>query len=569
MSWLSLAVLLAAGATAEAQARPPNPDAHCLLALAHAQALPEADRAYARYLSFWSTTESALWDQRRYLSWWVHQMTFERAVTLPQEVQGSDGRMVYLDLRWYGWPARAWQAVARREPFTREPWVTHASAEPLRLATGCSPEPQAKDGTVPVVAMVRADWFLRETLETRRSPSYYDLLFGEFRFTEGRAEKPRATKVPYEVEETVQDKDAQGNLRYYSNGQPYMVIRKTTKYREEAGKAEAAPGFVDFPRDITDWEKAFGVDVIKTFGKDREISLDFGAVVAGGRDDPANGSIVALNNRLLVMQTGAFGRLAMRTFDTIETSGQKDYSETLIFKGGKFRKGDGAEAENDGGEVLAYLPNGGQAALLVDGAGKRVEEAAALVANDTADRRLNQGVRNPGSCWTCHAGSGGLIPPRDLEGLDRKAGIRRKFKDPAQEQRYREFFETLEEGTQQYTQPYQQLIGRTTAHPELLPVLNQTARPWSGDDIARITGQIRDQYDAPVDAARAARELGTSPEAFKYLCSRSPRHRLLQLLQGRPVPSRTWEVDSFRDVAVLLAAHRGDAEYQKLYGGAP
>jgi hypothetical protein len=352
------------------------------------------------------------------------------------------------------------------------------------------------------------------------------------------------------------------------------VTKKTTKYREEpaAGggqSAPATPGFVDFPRNTADWEKAFGVDVIKAFGKDREISLDFGAVVAGGRDDPINGSIVALNNRLLVFQTGAFGRLALRTFDTVETSGDKDYSETLIFKGGKFKRGDGADAVNDGGELLAYLPNGGQAGLLVNGKGERVEEAAALVANDTADRRLNQGVRNPGSCWTCHAGSNGLIPPRDLETLDRRAGIRRKFKSKEQEQRYREFFEQLEEGTQQYTVPYERLIERTTPHPELLPILNRTAAPWAGADIARVTGEIRDNYDAPVDAARAARELGVSEDALKYLASRSPKHRLLQLLQGRPVPAVTFERDAFRELGLLLSAYRGDAEYRRLFGGGP
>ena len=111
----------------------------------------------------------------------------------------------------------------------------------------------------------------------------------------------------------------------------------------------------NFPRDETDWNRAFGVDLVKTFAKDTEVDLDFGAVVAGGRDHPGVGSIVALNNRLVVTVQGPYGA-AMKTFDVTETSGRKDYSETLIFAGGKFKKGKGAVAVNDGGELLAYLP---------------------------------------------------------------------------------------------------------------------------------------------------------------------------------------------------------------------
>lgn len=550
----------------------PNPSEHTVLATGHALTIPEVDRSYIRYVSFWDVElDKDVISYRRYLQWWVHNLTFERAINIPQGVPGSNGRLVWLDLRWYDWSERAWLAVAERDPFTLEPGVPPVVAEALRQTVNCQKSEIKANGTRVVGAMVNGHWFIRETLETRRSPSYYDLLFSRFRFVEGKAavEKTISRKVPYEVEEEVveQEKDASGRLLYYTNGSPRLVRtkKKSTKYREVGERVTEAgqPNFVDFPKNIGDLEKAFGIDRLKEFGKERELSLDFGAIVAGGRDHPEEGSTVSLQNRLIAFQSSGFGRLAMRTFDVLETVGDRDYSETLIFKDGKYEKGDGADVVNDGGELLAYLPNGGQAGFLVNGEGERVEVAVADVANDVQDGVKNQGVRNPGSCWTCHAPSGGLIPPRDIEERDRRIGIKRKFKNKLKEQRYKEFFGGLEEGINQYTEPYEKLIERTTQYSDLPPGRKIIIVPWTGVEIGRMTTEIRDSYDAPVGLKRAVRMLGVPLPAFEYLCSRSPKHRLLQLLQGAKIPSRTWERDDYREMSLLLDAHRTDPLYQQ------
>lgn len=525
-AWLAAALSLALEA-----APVPNPDAHVKLALGHrAAAVAERDRPYVRYLSLYDVPAGDLWDYRRFLAWWCQQLSFERAVTLPEEVPGSGGRLVWVDLRWYGWNPAAWKAVARRDPFAREPWVFHRGAEELRRGAGYAEEPLAKDGTRAVLGMVRASWFLRETLETRRSPSYYDLLFAKFRFP--------------------------GEWYWWSGG----ADRQGQEFQAGWYTRERAEKFVDFPKDVKDWEKAFGIDVIKTFGKETKVDLDFGAVVAGGRDHPGEGSIVALNNRLVVTMQGPFGA-TMRTFDVNQTSGDRDYSETLIFKGGKFVKGSGADAVFDAGELLAYLPNGGQAGLLIDGRGNRVEVAGGDVANDVFDKRMNQGVRNYGSCITCHAGAGGFIPPRDVEDADRKAGIKRKFKDKEQESRYRSFFSNWQKRIKGYAEPYEELVVESSIHPK-----DRQAKVWAGSDVAKMTGKVRDDYDSPVTAERGARELGVPEAAFKFLCSRSPKHRLNQLVQGRSIPAGVWEKDVCREAGLLLDAYRENSEYKRLFG---
>lgn len=521
-SWVAL-FLLGPASVARAAGPvvpPPSPDAHVKLALGHVALLPEADRPYTRYLSFWAVPAPALRDYRRLLSWWVHQLTFETAVSVPREVSGSDGRLVALDLRDYRWNADAWEAVATRDPYTREPWVGFRAAEQLRRETGHRETRPARDGTKPVLALVRADWLLRETLETGRSPAYYDLLFARQRF---------------------------GDLSWRDG------------WRFARGTARAS-GFVDrdFPRDEDDWNAAFGIDLVKAFARKTQIDLDFGAVAAGNRDDPQRGSIVALNNRLIVTLQGPFGG-AMKTFDASETAGDKDYSETLIFANRKFRRGQGARAVNDGGELLAYLPNGGQAGLLINAVGKRVEVAATNLANDTADRRPNPGVRNYGSCITCHGGAGGFIVPRDLiqEGLE--AGIDRKFRDREQRNRVRGFFLGWQKRVKAYQEPYEDLIART-------------AEGWTGADVAAAVLDVRHDYDDPVGPEQATRELGVAEPVLKWLAVRvggkggSGRNQRAQsLVQGSLVPRVAFEKDLYPQLGLLLAAHRGDEDFQALF----
>lgn len=573
----------------------PNYDAHVKAALGFQASANEYDRPYLRFLSFPDPPAEAvrdgadgggpggptLWDWRRFLGYWIHQMTFERGLRLPQEVPGTAGRLVWIDLRWYGWNARAWRAVAERDPFVREPFVLHTTAEALRRGAGHEGTKPVKgdDGreSTPVLAMVSGRWFVRDTQETDRSTSYYDLLFARFRYPSEARTVRRKVREPYQEDERYYFKggqDAEGN--FYHAG---WYTRKVTKHREvEKTEVIGKDEFVDFPKDVDDLERALGIDKLRSFAKETTIDLDFGAVVAGGKDDPDRGSIVALNNRLLVLFRGPLGKY-MRTYDVFKTSGDRDYSEKLIFKNGRFTKGGGADAVFDAGEILFDLPNGGQGGLLIDGAGKRAEVAAGKAASgqNIPDRALNAGVGNYWACVTCHAGSGGFILPRDQEKEDQKLGIKRKFKDKEQEARYQGFFAEWEDDVAADSVKYQRMVARTTLHPEKLPAIGgPPSLPWTGVKIADMTVRLRRDYDAPVTPERAARQMGLPTELFKYLASRGGasedgkvrNQRLLQLVQGKAVPSAAWEEDVYRSAGFLLDAYRDDPEYKRLYGAA-
>ncbi len=550
---------------------PVSPQAHVGLALTHlTTSVAEIDRPYIVYLSFYNVPGKELWDHRRYLAWWVHQLSFERAISLPQEVDGSDGRLVFVDLRSYSWNRRGWEAVARRDPFFREPWLFHRPAEALREAAGYEHEPPAKDGTTPAVVIVSASWFVRETSESRRSTSYYDLLFAKWRFPDD-GYTPRAAPAVKKVRKTRVIYWPGGDYTKHPDGKvrPNMPAGRYLEEYEEDETARAPPAYqaekkadnLDFPATVKDWEVAFGIDKLRAFARETRIDLDFGAIVAGGKDDPEKGSIVALQNRLLVIYPAPFG-WAMRSYDVGETSGDRDYSETLIFKDGRFTKGDGADAVFDAGELLAYLPAGGQAGLLIDGKGKRLEVAGQLFANDTANKRMNVGVTNYNSCITCHAGGGGFIAPKDQEDDDRKHGIKRKFKDKEQALRYAAFFDEWIEESKASTGRYERLIKKTTVHPR-----DRAAKAWDGSEVAKWTGTFRDRWDDAVTAERGARDLGVPLPVYKFLLSRSPKQRLLQLLQGKTIPSRTFEIDIFKQTGFLLNVYRETPDFRRISEG--
>jgi tetratricopeptide (TPR) repeat protein/mono/diheme cytochrome c family protein len=72
--------------------------------------------------------------------------------------------------------------------------------------------------------------------------------------------------------------------------------------------------------------------------------------------------------------------------------------------------GDGETAfRHDGGEVIFSLPNGLQAYLLADGAGRRIDKGPQAIVSDP--RRPDRAVENGISCMSCHAR--GMIPKDD------------------------------------------------------------------------------------------------------------------------------------------------------------
>lgn len=461
----------------------PTPDAHAWLAVRHLQRVPERDRCFVRYVSWLAVPREKVRTWQSVCVWWLNQLSTEQAVARPAPVPGSGGLLWSLDLRDYRWNARGWRVVARREPYTREPWVDAAAAKLLRALAGVEAEPSA-DGTVPLVVLVRADWLFRETLESARSDSYYDLLFAARRFPDGK---------------------------------------------------EA----VDFPQNETDWNDFFGIKDAADFLARQKIDVRVGAVVAGSRDDPKGGSIVARQNRVVQILPTAYG-VALKTFDAKRTAGDTDYLERVPEVAvGKIRF--------DAGELLASLPNGGQAGLLIDGAGKRLEFATGEFVHPKGPDGRNPDVRTMMGCVICHAPDGGLIPPKDAFKELLKGGVDLKIKDRETANRVKAYFLRWDSRVKGWQQPYLALVADSTADPV-------TGRGLTPVVLVKEYMAFRDWYDDPVPPTQAARELGHPEPVVKGACSKSVKARLAQLAAGKPIPREAFERDAYREAALLLSA---------------
>lgn len=583
----------------------PNPDFHVRSAAAYVStaedylapdgkkveghhAFDTEDMPYVRFISFWNVPDpDYLITLRLLLNVWCQQMSFNTHTELPKEVPGTDGKLVWIDLRDYRWNPAAWQAVAERERYLLEPWIDHEQTEYLRRKLVAPLSDAAFKGRViaagagttrtevvlPAGTMVTGIQFLRDTMETDRVPSYYDLLFAEFRYKQvrvdgGAVEKPVVALVPA-VGEFYRDLGDGRGVRI-NNGDPLPTDAKVYQWVNEGWKlytpavvavqrelptGKIAAQFADFPANLADWEKAFGVDRVRDVMRERKIDLDFGSIVDGG-EDSKNGSMVALRNRLLVTVVGPLGA-HMETYDVKEATGVRDFSEATIFGGKKFVPGSGVVAVRDAAEILSYLPNGGQAGLLVNGAGLRQEFAPNDIALDGGATGMDRRVRNVGSCVVCHAPSGGWIPPNDAIRESEAKGVRVKFKDREQEIRFKGFIADQSRRMKAWTEPYLDLIERTTR----LPLADgKPGKGWSGSQFAKEVERFRRYYDVPVTLELAAAEVGVPVVELKRLLLKMPFNRGRRLAHGIACPRRTWEVDLFPNVQILRQAEVDEAK---------
>jgi hypothetical protein len=398
----------------------PSPNSHIQLAARHLTTLvtvhdelvnkgakPDYKYKSIRYLSFYSIPQEQLQRFRKVMWFWLNNLSFSPDVAIPEEVPESDGRLFYFYLEDYGWNIASWQRVARREPYFREPFIENKHTEYVRRVLDLKQDSQ----TLHAESIVRADWLFRETVESDRSQSYYDLLFSSQRFP-GR--------------------------------DPYFVGDK--EYPPGWYRKPGSPDFVDFPKNEKEWQTAFGVDVIDKFVKTLKFEAKNGAVVAGHLDDPEKGSFVAQNNRLLERVRSVFGAY-WKTYDVNETSGEHDFSENFKSR------------PKVAGELITNLPNGGQAYLLINGEQNRIDVADNRNANDRMDTR-DLRVRTPGSCVICH--ESGIIKPRNKFEEDRLAGIQLRFKDKADERNVMAFFMNWGYKISDDQNTYSKLVSRTS-----------------------------------------------------------------------------------------------------------
>lgn len=477
-----LILLLAAAALLPAAApmneRAPTLDHHVVAAVRYLRGKPAEDRYHTRFVSWMAVPRERLANAQRIMRWWLNQLSTETAVADVATVAGTGGTLWALDVRDFRWSRAAWREVARREPYCREPWLMHEAATLLRIRIG-EELAEDKDGTAHVIAMVRADWLFRETIESARSTSYYDLLFAGQRFVKGKK--------------------------------------------------------IDFPKDEGDWNDFFGVTATAKHLAGLKIDTRRGAIVAGSRDDPIRGSIVARQNRVVQILRVPTG-VAMKTFDARATAGDTDFIE-------KVPEVAVGKIKFDAGELLASLPNGGQAGLLINGAGKRLEFATGEFVHPKGADSRTPDVRTMMGCVVCHAPDGGVIPPRDLFRELLRSGVDLKIKDRQTRNRVKAFFLDWEDELAAYQAPYLKLIRQTAG--------------VKAAELPALFMELRDGYDDPVTPDQAARETGYKVTEFKLAASKSIKARLNQLAAGVSVPREAWEKGGFREAALLLAAKIG------------
>lgn len=512
------------------------------------------DRWYdIRFVSWNAVPDKVLPDFKKGMTFWMNQLHFKNKCNPLTDVPGTDGKLQYFYLSDFGWSAEAWQAVAQRDPYCREergvgrgsprfcekltgvqPQVKElfaaknppTTAEALRQMIGYTvPDNLAKEQkTFPLVSMVWGPFLFRDTFESNRSTSYYDLLFSKNRF--GKGETFTTVKKTRKVQKVWKGGvDYAG--KYFPPGYQY---EGEEEYEEKV--AVANHKFVDFPKNVNEWDQAFGVDVVQKFAEQQYLDLTTGIVVEGGQDQPKVGSIVTLHNRLVRFINGPLGTTA-RTFDVFDPVGVRDYIEQAP----KLALG---HITFDASELIYQLPNGGIGTYLTNAKGDRTELAGQEAASgQNVEPKLNPGVRNPGDCFICHAGSGGYIPPRD--GF-KKLAPWLKEKDKALADRMEEFYLGTEKRIEGYQKPFQDLCKKLTG--------------WDGATLAGKLKGMRDWYDTPVDINQAAAEFGLEVGAFEALIQKSPSGQVLKLAQGDGVTRRTWEVDTYKGLGLLFAAQQ-------------
>jgi hypothetical protein len=477
-----------------------------------------------RFVSFYAQSSEDVPAYVSLVNFWINQLTRSQRIKKLIEVPGSDGRLWMFDLTWFGWSVESATDVFSREPFFREPLILPETALTMRTLLGLQlaslPEGALDSQYAHCFGIVRGDWFLIETGETLRSTAYYDLLFSRERYVPVESPKKHATKRvrPFPGGVWI------GDGKEYSAGEFLEIIDVDVTLKVKK---------VDFPKDEDDWNKAFGIDKVEEFQKDQKIKLENGAVVDGIE---SGGSIVARQNRLLIRRRGPVS-YHWKTLDTDKTVAQSNYFQTLQFN-----------PDFKAGEVIAGLPNGGQAYGLFNKAKARQEEVPPNLAIDRTDP-FDFRVRNPGSCVVCHAM--GIITPDCIVNKFFKDGGSLAAKDKDKQEEIEGFFLRMGNKVEQDQQSYASFVLEASGADSVLNAKNYAAS--------------RNKYKTAIDMAQASLELGIGKLELQALASRSIQARTvaLSLDRGFPIPRTTWDEEVFPEMILLVSVFRDKASKGK------
>lgn len=152
----------------------PGPDTELAIILNDLQKLPPDAQKYAAYFTFYHLNKDpqAIKEGFLALSFWIHSLSNQGIIRLPQLVEGGNGTLFRVDIRDYGWDLQSWENVARQDPYFREPFINHEIYSSIRLITGN--------------ILVRGDWFIDATStpvkqidNDEKTVLYYELIYGK------------------------------------------------------------------------------------------------------------------------------------------------------------------------------------------------------------------------------------------------------------------------------------------------------------------------------------------------------------------------------------------------------
>jgi len=254
------------------------------------------------------------------------------------------------------------------------------------------------------------------------------------------------------------------------------------------------------------------------------LGIDLAADVAADRVARAgfNSSGVSVNNRVIERHATRSGAL-WRSYDFRSSVGRENvFAHPLDFVPA-------------GGELIFNLPDGLQAYMLVDAAGRRIDKAVTTIVSDP--RRPDRAVATAVSCMGCHAS--GII--------DRADQLREATRELAGAERDR--IARLHPPARELTALYAQDRDRF-----LTALAAIASAPKAGAELADepITLLVA-RYEAEVGLRLAAAELGLSSSELVARLPRSPpvRQILGALTTGGTVPRDSWEAAFPRIVTEL------------------
>lgn len=469
---------------------------------------------YLRFFSFYNYSKiKKLEIYQKVFRFWTNHLTFKQYLVPFYQVPESEGLLWYIDIRETNWNKAAFSSVARREVYFREPFIDSETANALRQIIKV---PQQQNTDFPhVEAIVRADNFFRDTVETDRFPSYYDLLFAHKRFV------PSSTPIKEKEQEFQQEVDYLGRkIFHYVDGKLVPKLKtKDQEQKSESKETDTEFRFVKFPQKEKDIEELLGVDGVLKFIRENDIDLRHGAIVEGG--EIKNGSAVSRQNRLIERAYGAVGSY-YKTYDVKRTSGRRDFTEQLN-KNFLF----------DAGEILWDNPNGSLGGILVDAKGNILEIADNRFATDRSDIYFDARVRTLGSCIVCH--ETGYITPKDMFKTMLEKGIQIKFLTPERKLEAKAFFLDWEDKLEGDQLRHARFIKRTSG---FLPGENsKNFKAW------------RDEYDSEIDLEKACAETGIrNKDEFESIIYKTTKARVANLVVGINMPRSTWEDDGYFEV---------------------